>query len=130
MRWGGRGCLKLSEIAWRHWWIVPKDIVFNTYPVGDSNSHVPRHIYPKGWASIVDNLRTSENIFEPEMKWHKKNGRGWEVRIRVNRKQEHSGHKNIVKILFVKGSIVFKFVKWVGNYVLIIHHTRYVLGTI
>jgi len=34
------------------------------------------------------------------------------------------------KKLFVNGNIVFKFVKWVGNYVLIINHLRYVLGTI
>jgi len=38
--------------------------------------------------------------------------------------QEH--RKKIV----VNGNIVFKFVKWVGNYVLIIHHSRSVLGTI
>ena len=57
-------------------------------------------------------------------------GRGWEVCKRVNRKPEHSGHKNIIKKLFVNGNIIFKFVKWVGNYVLIIHHLWSVLGTI
>jgi len=57
------------------------------------------------------------------------NGRGWEVRIRVNRKREHHGHKNIIKKLFLNSNIVFKFIKWVGNYVLIIHHLWTVLGT-
>jgi len=56
-------------------------------------------------------------------------GRSWENRIRVNSKRVNRGYESNVKKLVVNGKIVFKFVKWVGNYVLIIHHSRSVLGT-
>jgi len=49
-------------------------------------------------------------------------GMSWENRMRVNRKRVNHGHESY-------RNIVFKFVKWVGNYVLIIHHLRSVLGT-
>ncbi len=49
--------------------------------------------------------------------------------MRVNRKRVNRGHEGIIKKLVVNGNIVFKFVKWVGNYVWIIHHSRSVFGT-
>ena len=56
-------------------------------------------------------------------------GMSWENRMRVNRKRVNRGHESILKILVVNGKIIFKFVKCVGKYILIIHHLRSVLGT-
>jgi len=45
--------------------------------------------------------------------------------MRVNRKRVNRGHESIVKKLVVNSNILFKFIKWVGNYVLTMHHLRF-----